>query len=1214
MKLDELIGLVDTLVTHKTQKHLRDIDVAVLRGAWEGNKYEDIAQNHNYTSQYLKKDVGPKLWKLLSEVLEEKVSKKNFRGALERLGHHYLDPLPPIPAVSPDEIQSHAMILVDDDSDRLTTTAYFRDWGDAVKSGYFFGREMERATLQQWCLTDRCRLVTLLGMGGIGKTALAVNVAQSIQSDYEFVIWRSLRNAPSLTELLLDLIKFLSRQTEIQLPESLPEQLNRLLHYLRESRCLIVLDNLESLLASETTVGHYLEGFEPYRVFFQALGEQPHQSTVFVTSREKTREISLLEGVDLPVRTLMIKGIEVNDAQAILEKKGCFGVSDQDMQALTDHYGGNPLALKIVAAAIQELTGGNLAELMPFLRQGFLQFDDITDILARQFNRLSTVEQHVLYWLAINREPVTMSELAQDIVSDAMGRKVPEAIQSLTRRSLIEHHHQSLSLQPVVMEYVTARLVTGMSEDILKNQLGRLQTFALMKATSKDYVQQSQKRFILQAVVDELLTALSSHQKIEVTIRKLFQLLRDSFRGFSGYAAGNLINLMRSLQLTLNHLDLSGLTVWQADFVDADLHGVNLSAADVAKTVFTSVLNATVTLAFSPNGQYLAMGNGDNKLRVRDVTHFKELHIGEGHSNWVSCVTFSPDSQTLVSGSFDQSLRLWDVESGACHQILTGHQGWIWTVAYSPDGQFLASAGNDCTIRIWSVVQGECIKSWEAGEGWIWSVAFSPDGQQLVSGGDDQSVKVWSVATGECLFQMDGHQGRVSTVTFSPDGQIIASSSFDKTIRIWNRETQICDRTLVGHSHTVLSLALTSVGTPLLASSSQDFTVRLWDYQTGQCLKTLQGHPSGVWAVAFHPDGQSLASCSNDSMVKLWDVHTGRSLRTLRGYSAGIKAIAVAVNPAQKLWVATAGDDEEVKLWDVAQMQLAQRLIGHSRWVRGLSFSASGQWIASSGNDATVRVWDCETGKVVKVLRGHGNMVYTVAFGPEDSQLASGSDDQTVRLWNLQTMDAPKVLIHNSRVWSVCFSPDGDWLATGCDDNTVKIWDLEKQACIRSLEGHANLVASVAFSPDGKVLVSASDDRTIRVWDWQAGSCSNILKGHGATVWAVAFSQDGTSLASGSFDQTVKLWDWQGGDCCHTLMGSGGEVWAVAFAEPRNHGQRLTLFSGSQDGTLTQWDCETGEKLNSLCDQRPYENMNIQNTTGLTEAQRSSLKILGAFE
>ena len=1213
VKLDDLIGLVDNLVANKTQKHLRDIDVAVLRGAWDGYRYEEIAEQNNYTPQYLKRDVGPKLWKLLSRVLDEKVSKKNFRGALERIGRQYLEPR----SGSTDEFLAGEFVssnqtLVGENPAQPSSLSSRCDWGDATESGAFLGRSGELDTLQHWCHEDACRMVMLLGMGGIGKTSLAVQLAQSIQADYDFLIWRSLRNAPPLETLLLDLVKFFSAQTEIQLPKSSEEQIRRLMHYLRENRCLIIFDNLESLLASEITVGHYLEGFEAYRDLFQSIGEQAHRSTLILTSREKTREISLLEGIDLPVRTLALRGLDAEATQALLQSKGCRNVTPEDLHLLTEHYGGNPLALKIVAGAIQELGGGNTQELIPFLRSGVFQFDDIEDMLARQFNRLSPVERQVMYWLTINREPIAIHELSLDLVSVGMRRSVPEAVQSLTRRSLLEHHRNNISLQPVVMEYVANRLVKGMVEDILQGELGQLQTFALVKATSKDYIQQTQTRFILKAVVDNLLTVLSSNLEIETKIQQLFQQLQGAFQGQSGYAAGNLVNLMRSLQIPLANLDLSGLTVWQANFVDAELHGVNLQGADLSKSVFTSVLNATVAIAFSPDGQYLAMGNGDNKLRVRDVNSFKELHIGEGHSNWVSCLTFSPDSQTLVSGSFDQSLRFWDLETGECRQILEGHQGWIWTVAFSADGQFLASAGNDCTIRIWDVVQGQCIRSWSAGEGWIWSVAFSPDGTRLLSGGDDQSVKVWDLESEVCLYQLEGHQGRVSSVAYNDDASIIASSSFDQTIRIWNGETFTCERTLVGHTHTVLSLALSPQGEPLVASSSQDFTVRLWNYQTGACLKTLQGHPSGIWAVAFHPTDDTLASCSNDSMVKLWDVKTGQSLRTLRGYSAGIKAIAISSRMNSTHWIATGGDDEEVKLWQGET--LTKRLVGHSRWVRSLSFAPDGQWLASSGNDGTVRVWDCNTGKVMKVLRGHSNMVYTVSFHPSETQLASGSDDQTVRIWDLASMSAPTILPHDSRVWSVCYSQDGRWLATGCDDNTVRIWDLATKDCVNILKGHSNLVACVVFSPDSQVLVSTSDDRTIKVWDCQSGECLRTLSGHAATVWTAAFSPDGALLASGGFDQTVRLWNWQSGELMHTMLGAGGEVWALAFGPKQPEIESWVLYSGSQDGSLTEWDFHAGKKLKRMTDQRPYESLNIYQAKGLTEAQKVSLKILGATD
>lgn len=71
-----------------------------------------------------------------------------------------------------------------------------QDWGEAIDVSVFYGRAEELATLEQWLVDDRCRLVALLGMGGIGKTALSVKLAEQLQDKFEYVIWRSLRNAP----------------------------------------------------------------------------------------------------------------------------------------------------------------------------------------------------------------------------------------------------------------------------------------------------------------------------------------------------------------------------------------------------------------------------------------------------------------------------------------------------------------------------------------------------------------------------------------------------------------------------------------------------------------------------------------------------------------------------------------------------------------------------------------------------------------------------------------------------------------------------------------------------------------------------------------------------------------------------------------------------------------------------------------------------------
>lgn len=84
MDFEEAFQALDAAVVAKKQRHLKDIEVAILRGSWQGKKYHEIAQTQGYTTEYLKQDVGPKLWKLLSEILGEKVSKTNFRTALAR--------------------------------------------------------------------------------------------------------------------------------------------------------------------------------------------------------------------------------------------------------------------------------------------------------------------------------------------------------------------------------------------------------------------------------------------------------------------------------------------------------------------------------------------------------------------------------------------------------------------------------------------------------------------------------------------------------------------------------------------------------------------------------------------------------------------------------------------------------------------------------------------------------------------------------------------------------------------------------------------------------------------------------------------------------------------------------------------------------------------------------------------------------------------------
>lgn len=1097
------------------------------------------------------------------------------------------------------------------------------DWGDTVDTSNFLGRHSELTLLANWIKNDNCRLITLLGMGGIGKTALAAKLAKINQDYFQYLYWRSLRNALPFNDLLQNLIFFLSKQQASSLPDSNDDRISLVISYLRKNRCLLILDNAESVLQSGQLSGRYLQGYEGYGHLLRRLADEPHRSCLLLTSRERPKSLSIREGKNSPVRSLELTGVSVKVGKALLNAKGLKDV-EFDSVELVNYYSGNPLALNIVATTINTIFLGRISNLVKHIAT----FGDIWDLLEHQFNRLSQVEKDLIYWLAINREPVTLRCLKDDLLTVYHQRTLIEALESLKGRSLIEVNTDGFSLQPVLMEFSTHKYIQQICSEIqdyrseLKSQVQQLhllRTHALVKAQAKEYVQEAQVHLILRPLVNELIMLLGSKPKVASCFSRLLSLIRGKSLQEMGYVGGNVVNLFRHLQIDLSEYNFSQLSVWQADMRGLNLYGVNFTGSDLSKSVFSQTLRSIHSIAFSPDDQLIAAGDVNGKIRLFNSANRQHLCTLKSHTSWIQSVVFSPAGDLLASGSSDQTIRIWDVEKGEHLKLLSGHTNVIYSINFSPNGQQLVSGSDDGTVRVWDSQSGQCQKIFKHTHG-ARSTAFSPDGLKLAIGYADGSIRIWDIQSSICLKAWSGHEGWVWSIAYSPDGQLLASASDDETIKLWNAISGTCTSTLLGHSNALRCIVFSSSGDYLI-SGGADHLIKVWDTRTAQCLKTLLGHTNWVWSVAINSTQRTITSGSEDGSIKIWDFKSGRCLHTLLGYTQTSWAALFARLPInhfqssktvaqENQYIISGGEDKLLRIWSLKSKQCVT-LAGHTDAIRAIAFSPDEQVIASgsSTDDKTIRLWDIQTGQCKHILSGHTKGIWSLAFHPKGKILASCGSDQTVKLWDTQKVECLTTFHgHNHWIWSVSFSPYEEILATGSFDCSIKLWSIQIEQCINTLNGHSSCVSSVAFCPDGTILASGSFDHTAILWDLDTNQCLHKLEGHSHPIWDIDFSPDGQLLATASVDHTIRLWKVDTGQCLRILEGHTNAIFSVSFSF---NGQ--LLVTSSQDETIKIWNVSMGTCIATLKPTKPYEGMNITETTGLTDAQKETLLALGGI-
>ncbi|WP_363269562.1 NB-ARC domain-containing protein [Okeania sp. SIO2B3] len=399
MSLEEALKLADEIVFEKTGQHLDDLQQAVLQGTLKRKRYRQIAEDFDYSESCIR-GVGAELWKTLSEALGEKVTKPNFRSAIERWQNSNILNLAQDVVVSdsfnicekerhsPDTPNSHQPNQQKSHPTQPATPHQYLD--EMPELGDFYNRTTELETLTTWILQQHFRLIALTGIIGIGKTTLAVKLLHQIKDNFDYVVWRSLETSPTFAEFQADLLQFFSQSQQQNSLENTQKPLP-LIKYLQQHRCLVILDDIHHLFSSGELAGKYKPGYEEYDCFFKQIEKLSHDSCLLLIGWEQPIKLAQLKSKKTPIPILQLTGLDIASATEILRDYGLTEIDN--WEKLIHLYQGNPLWLKSMATQIQEL-GENLIELLP--DDAILLPEDLKDTLQQQSDRLSETEKQIL--------------------------------------------------------------------------------------------------------------------------------------------------------------------------------------------------------------------------------------------------------------------------------------------------------------------------------------------------------------------------------------------------------------------------------------------------------------------------------------------------------------------------------------------------------------------------------------------------------------------------------------------------------------------------------------------------------------------------------------------------------------------------------------------------------------------------------------------------
>ncbi len=500
--------------------------------------------------------------------------------------------------------------------------------------------------------------------------------------------------------------------------------------------------------------------------------------------------------------------------------------------------------------------------------------------------------------------------------------------------------------------------------------------------------------------------------------------------------------------------------------------------------------------AFSPRQPYLASAGND--ISIWDYNRGEWLY-SITQSSWVNTLAFSPDGRWLASGHDDGKVLLWDVKQGICVRTCQAGEVPVSVIAYSPDGNTLAVADEWCAIHLWHVHHGLNIGHLDGHTDRICDLSWHPDCQHLASSAWDTTARLWNCDTGKCLYLLNGHSQQVHRVLFTPSGQLLATVDCEQTIRIWEPFVGKVLHRLRGHHGEVTCIAFTPTGKALI-SGGTDGNLVVWNVSEGKKINQTVASLFNTARLSIRPDLQQLIGVSGSREVHVWNYLQNDADHVAIPVESEATTV---IHSSDGQTFFTGHANGSIHAWESQTNVPLQTLIAHRFSISALVYEPQQRLLASAGGgDGYVYLWQPPKSEPVLLIpeAAQGGTVEDLVFVPGKpwllaagvDWLCSGSSDGVIQLWDyrlpgrLQAADygATRLAIH----------PQGSHFAAALLTNSIGVFAVDSMNLLFELEGHQGRINALSYSPTGQWLISGCEDGLIRIWNTQLGTLQTCVE------------------------------------------------------------------------------------------------------------------------